>query len=161
MNCVARRKRNDRNVVFIRKGIIRICVFIRQRSDRSFIFIRKRNNRGIDAECIEDAFSYGKGDIAEVIVKEHVVRVRIDKSDFDKNRRHFCASEDNEPGAGFYSEIYKTDPLKLFVYIFRHLQFNAGFVVDKRFDSRDSVILRKRITMDRDEKIDSGFICFH
>ena len=80
------------------------------------------NNRGIDAECIEDAFSYGKGDIAEVIVKEHVVRVRIDKSDFDKNRRHFCASEDNEPGAGFYSEIYKTDPLKLFVYIFRHLQ---------------------------------------
>ena len=108
-------------------------------------FIRKRNNRGIDAECIEDAFSYGKGDIAEVIVKEHVVRVRIDKSDFDKNRRHFCASEDNEPGAGFYSEIYKTDPLKLFVYIFRHLQFNAGFVVDKRFDSRDSVILRKEL----------------
>lgn len=116
---VARRKRNDRNVVFIRKGIIRICVFISSGATGAS-FHPEEEQQGywwVYRGCLQNG---GQGDIAEVIVKEHVVRVRnLINPTSTRTAGILCVGGQRARGS-FYPRFTKPIP-QLFVYIFRHL----------------------------------------
>lgn len=114
----------------------------------------------IGIQRIQDPVGNCLGDILKVIVKQLIIRIGVDKSDFDQNGRHVRAPQDDQIRAGFDAEVDEPDRFQLFIDIFRHLQLDAGEIVYKRFYPGYDIIRRKRVAVDGDKEIDSGFICF-
>ena len=86
---------------------------------RNFFFL----DQAVTFQCIQNSIRDCLCNILEIIIKQLIVCIRIDESDFYQHRRHLCTFQDYKIRSCFHPQIHKPYTFQLLIDILCHFIF--------------------------------------